>query len=890
MAKRLLIGLVVAMLFAFHPCAFADESAGINVTDVKVEGLYCMDPDELLYLLAIERGGTVYPDTITQGIKRAFLKGVFDSISVEDEGGGVLSVKVREKDRVERVTISSVHLSSNRLVAALGIKRGDYITPGTMDSHIDSLREYIHRSGFDNSVVTYDMHRIEMDNKVELVVAVQEGQPRVIENIRVIGRPDREVLGRMNLSVGDRFDGGVLSRDIQRLQEYYSGRGYVWSIVGPAEFVDGKLIIPVLTGRRIKYTFKGNDAFPDKLLIGLMPFVDEGEVNDDLVGEAVERIVKFYGSYGYSTVQVAPVVKSRKGNVDLVFYINEGETMSVRSVTVYEDGLRAEGRVADIINNREGKTFLPSKMSDDIKIIKDFYAALGYRGVEVDEPAISIDEGVDIAIYVHTGAKTLISSVEIKGNVHISDNRIRKALLAREGQPYNEVDIVESRRAAQAICRADGYYHCSVSVMKEFSKDGARLVFVTNEDDLFFFGKTIISGNHKTSLQTIRRQLRYADGDPMDISKLLQTRQRLMGMGIFTRVETDLIDAADNVIDVHIKVIEAKPGSVDFGIGYGEYEGARTFFELGYRNIFGSGNSGSLRLEASTLWKRYILNYFDPYFWETDIRSRTFLVHEERKQKNIDTGEVSYRILKNSLSSGLEKDVTRHVTLSAYYEYSIVETYEVMSDVILSKEDTGTLAISSVTPSIHYNSLNDPFDPSRGILTGLTVKDASSQTFSESEFTKVTAQFNAYTRATRRIVPAISLRGGMATPRGGAADLPVVERFYLGGRNSVRGFTQDSLGPVGPTGIPIGGNFFLLGSLEFRVRITGAWRTVLFGDCGNVWLARSEVSTGDLRCASGAGIRYKTPVGPIRLDYGYKLDRQPGESKGEFHFSIGHAF
>ena len=143
---------------------------------------------------------------------------------------------------------------------------------------------------------------------------------------------------------------------------------------------------------------------------------------------------------------------------------------------------------------------------------------------------------------------------------------------------------------------------------------------------------------------------------------------------------------------------------------------------------------------------------------------------------------------------------------------------------------------------------------------------------------------SGYQRIFRWLVAALSLRGGAAGAGGNTDGLPLVERFFLGGRNTVRGFNQDEIGS------PTGGNAFLLGNFELRTKLTRRWRIVGFLDAGNVWLKTEDMAPGVLRYTAGVGMQYNTPVGPIRLDYGYKLEKEPDETESEVHFSIGHAF
>ncbi len=178
----------------------------------------------------------------------------------------------------------------------------------------------------------------------------------------------------------------------------------------------------------------------------------------------------------------------------------------------------------------------------------------------------------------------------------------------------------------------------------------------------------------------------------------------------------------------------------------------------------------------------------------------------------------------------------------------------------------------------------------RGILSGISVKFTSPVFLSETDFVKLSFYGNFFHRITERIVLAASLRGGVAQGYFKTNELPIVERFFLGGSTTVRGYAQDTLGPKGSDGNPTGGNAFLMENLELRTSLGRGIGSVVFVDGGNVWQKVNEMGFTDLKFTTGLGLRYDTPVGPIRVDYGVKLQREKGESSGELHFSIGHAF
>jgi outer membrane protein insertion porin family len=399
-----------------------------------------------------------------------------------------------------------------------------------------------------------------------------------------------------------------------------------------------------------------------------------------------------------------------------------------------------------------------------------------------------------------------------------------------------------------------------------------------------------VRGNEKTRYEVIKRELQHAEGEPYSDVLLAKERQRLYRLGLFTDIDLEPIDFGEKTRDVLIKVKEAKAGAVEFGLGYALYEDLRGFVELSYRNLWGMNRLGLLRTELSSLEERIILQYQEPWFMGRELPFRMFFLFEDREEINIDDGDTRYRLERYTVSAGIERVLSRKMKAELYYELSRVETFDVQPDIVLSKEDTGTLAISSVKPGLVYDTRDNPFEPKKGILAGFSVKVAPDILLSESNFVKLNAEGSIYQRLFKKVIFAASVRGGIAYGLGDTDELPLVERFFLGGRTTVRGFEQDTLGPKGADGNPTGGNAFLLSNIELRASLMKDFGMVTFLDMGNVWIETADIDPIDLRYTSGIGLRYNTPVGPLRVDYGFKLDKEPEESSGEFHFSIGHAF
>jgi outer membrane protein insertion porin family len=460
----------------------------------------------------------------------------------------------------------------------------------------------------------------------------------------------------------------------------------------------------------------------------------------------------------------------------------------------------------------------------------------------------------------------------------------------KKGNPYNELDISDSKRKIQELYLKRGYLDVKVAVERELSDSSANISFVVHEGDTTLFGKSIIIGNEQTKEKVIKREFLHKEDTPLDYGLLIKEKHRLYKLGLFTDVEVTPSEKADNKKDILYKVKEGDPGALEFGFGYGEYERLRGFFDISYKNLWGINDQVSFRTEMSTLERRFMVSYNEPWFMNKEVTFKSLLLHEDRKEKSIDTKEIRYRLRRDSATAGIEKKITETLKGELNYDFSLVKTIDVKPDIILTKEDTGTLVISGIRPGFIYDTRDNPFEPRSGVIAGASFKFASAAFLSETDFAKLILYANKYQSLSKRLVLAVSLRGGVAQGLDKTRELPLVERFFLGGRTTVRGYEQDTLGPKGVNGTPTGGNAFVMGNLELRTDVGKGFGIVTFLDGGNVFKKANNLDITNLKYTAGVGLRYNTPVGPFRIDYGHKLNRERGESRGEIHFSLGHAF
>jgi outer membrane protein insertion porin family len=868
-----------------------------TIKAIDVRGLTRIGEEELIDLVCFKIGDILDRNILASGIRRAFKKGIFLDIKVESEpymDGIRLIYAVREISVIENITITgNKHLSSGKIKKIFFFEEDEDFRAEFLDRARTGLADHYKRKGFPDASVSINLEKGDTPSSVNLLVNIEEGPPLVIKSIEI---PD-DVKKYLRLSVGDILDTEVLEKDINKIRDHYKKEKYIMPAVGPYEFRDGDLRVPVVRGRELELLFKGNSVISKRKLEKAVPFYDDEEVLDDSIEETVKQIRKLYLSKGYYYARVAAGVESEGDKIRVSFFIVEGKEVVLRNIGFTGISISREA-VMGIIPFKENKPYNANLLKSSRESLISFYKALGYLNVGVTDIKKTFrNDGrdLDIEYIINEGTQTIIRQIKITGSKSISESKIKRTLGLHVGNPYNVIDIGDARIRLLSLYSQYGYVDASVEIDSIINKDKAVLTFRITENKPAVVGKIILKGNRKTKAKIIRREFTIDEGEPYNFEELLKTKQMLYKLGLFNEVSIEMLESGQEadgklVKDVIVSIREGKAGSVEFGLGYGDYEGVRGSFDVRYINLGGYNRQVGFKAEVSSVEQRYIFNFKEPWlFNKPDIPFNVFLTKEEIRSVNLDTEDVLYEIDRISLLVDVEMELSKRLRANFNYEYSFTDTTDVDPDVILSREDTGTIGIGSISPSLFYDTRDDPFEPSSGSLHGITLKFASEAFLSETEFVKGTFQSSWFFKLRRGLILAFAFKGGAAYSFEDNEELPLIERFFLGGRTTVRGYSQDMLGPKGPDGNPTGGNIFSLINTELRIALGKGFGLVAFVDSGNVWVL-AEDTDEEHKYTAGGGLRYSTPVGPLRIDYGHKLDREGDESSGEFHFSFGHAF
>lgn len=635
-------------------------------------------------------------------------------------------------------------------------------------------------------------------------------------------------------------------------------------------------------------------------------------------------------SYQAREVEIAGAAQVAPSELRLLARLKAGEPF-------VQSRLDADVLAIEAYYRRQGFAFV--RVSSSVEA-GDTRPASGAAAVT---PRITIEEGPRVAL----------GRIRFEGNLVLTEADLHEVMTSEAGRPYYEPAIVADRDAVAVLYLNRGYESAQIQVDRQYGADrtSADLVFMINEGPQSVVDHILIVGNTRTKTSTIERELLLRPGDPLGLAKLIESQQRLSALGLFRRVRISPVAHGGSARkDLLVLVEEAPATSIGYGGGLEGGRRLRTnpeggpaeerielaprgFFEIGRRNIWGKNRSVnvftrvSLRpsddpeLPAEEQGGRFteyrvIGNYREPRAFgrEIDVLASGVLEQGVRTAFNFNRKGAAAELLRR---------LSPILRVSGRYTFNYTKRFDERidpSDRALIDRLFPEVRLSSISGNLFRDTRDDAIDPTRGGWASVDLELASRILGSEVGFAKGYLQGFHYRQlfrqGNRRLVLALGARVGLAAgfvktvtledangdpvvgPDGTTVevrvdDVPASERFYAGGDTTVRGFTLDRLGTpetLDPNGFPNGGNGMLIFNAELRAQVFRNIGAVVFVDAGNVYRRVPDVSLSEIRPTAGLGLRYQSPIGPLRVDLGFKLDRKPGEKLTALYFSFGQAF
>ncbi|MCX5666482.1 MAG: outer membrane protein assembly factor BamA [Candidatus Omnitrophica bacterium] len=653
------------------------------------------------------------------------------------------------------------------------------------------------------------------------------------------------ILSKIKTKIGDEFSQIVMNEDLKRL---YATEYFTDVSIDSENYEDGLKITLTVEEKTVigDITFKGNKAYTAQRLKQAMKSKPDEMLNMPLLAQDIAEIRALYVKKGYPGAEVKYELEVDKelNKTKIVIVIDERTKIKISKVNIVGNAHLKTGNIIKVLGTKPSWLFNPGifkeeVLEEDVDKVKSLYDDIGYLDVEVAPKLDYSPDGTQLFVTfnINEGKQYLVGPINVAGNIVLTEKDIRSKIKMKSGKPFSRRELRDDMLAIRDLYYMHGYMDAVVDVDQNVNPTTSTMdiTYTIDPKEVVYVGKVVIRGNTKTREIIIRRELRIYPGDKFDGSKIKRSKDRLYNLGLFEDISFDT--EPSSVPQVHnliVDVKETKTGEFSFGGGYSSIDQFLGFVEIGQKN-------------------------FDA------LNFPTFTGGGQQLTVRAEIGMVRQN-----------------------YNIGWIDPW------IFGWHEEGSKVISAGSLQLTQDTRDNIYNPGHGYILNGSIEDAGGVFMGDKEYVKGTATAALYGTFFQKFVVELKARAGWSSPYGKSNSVPIYERFFAGGANTIRGYKERKVGPRDPgSDEPIGGEALLLGNAEVTFPIyEKILKGAIFYDIGNVWAKSGDfLKTGDYKSGAGIGIRVNTPVGPFRLDWGYPLATNHNDTKeGEFYFSISRGF
>ena len=725
----------------------------------------------------------------------------------------------------------------------------------------------------------------------------------IIANVHIEGNVRIEedtVRSQIRTKEGEEFSKKKLRDDLKRVYMM----GYFEDVnVVQSETSEGNDITFIVSERPFVkgIEISGNSLMEEDSILEVVDIRSKSILNMNKVAKSVKNILRLYKEEGYWNAKVdyrVYYLSSKEAMVD--FIIKEKKKTMIKEISFSGNEAHTEDELRDIMKTSpkgffwyftDSGLFNEDTLDQDLDRIDAYYSDDGYINAKVGKPKINHDdEWIYISIPIDEGKQFKVGKVEIKGDLIDKEEVLLEELETKPGKIFNrkllrkDITHLTDRYAGVGYAFVDVRPLTSINQEKQL----VNLALDIKKGEKAYFERIEITGNTRTRDKVIRRELAVVEGELYSKKKLGKSYERLYRLGYFE--EIGLMTergSSKNKLNLDIKVEERPTGSISAGVGYSSVDHVFAMLQVSESNLLGRGQKLAFTAKVGGDSHTYNLGFTEPWFLDTRV-SAGFDIYDASREYTDYTKEVEGGDIKFGFPT--PEEYTRFYLTYRYDDVFITDIADDASDTI--KDEEGTSITSSITPAVVRDSRDSTIFPSKGSKHSLSIEYAGGVLGGTNYFTKYVASTAWYFPFFWDTV--FMTRGVIGYAQGNKGrELPLFERFFLGGINAVRGFETYSIGPRDPdTGDVIGGNKELIFNIEYIFPLSreAGIKGVVFFDAGNAFDDHEHYAVRRLRTSAGAGIRWYSPIGPLRLEWGYNLDPKPDEKQSNWDFTIGVTF
>jgi outer membrane protein insertion porin family len=885
------------------------EPLTVNKVAVSIDG----QPSEgtVDELITIKPGDSFSLKEINDSIKRIYRTELFSDISVIKSGEQNIELTFLLKSRLFTRQIrfaGSDEIPKSQLKNELfALREGGTFSETRLERALEELKLYLRESGYFETQVKPSVLKVPDSSEVDVLFDVGIYQRFVVNSLEFVGDiklPEDRLRKEIKTEEGKRFIPSLVEQDIAKLKELYTSEDFRRAEIVIKEqnfnvengFVD--LVLEVNPREKITISIQGADI-PQSLL---KPIWEANIFEEWGLSEGEAKIVGYLRQKGYLFVTVDSHFQSLASEFRVVYDVSPGEKYKIRDMAFEGLSYFTPTQIKDELLIQTNIPFLSkidgARLFELPREIEFLYNTRGFPEVKVDLVFEKTENRVRPIFYVDEGVQQTINEITFGGLEAFGEEMLLQQMGASEGSYFFQPDIQRDLERLTNFYMNNSFRGTEVRAhVQEVSENSFGLNFSIIEGEKVTIERIIVTGQKATKINTILREVQVRENGLARYDEIRETERRLANLGIFSEVRLEEIPLSPQRVNLLISVREGSRNYASLGIGLETKSDPQTFAvwnneirprgtaEFTRNNILGIAAQFSIFGQISTREKRLVFSWEQPYFF-FNVPLATYinawLEDEERKSFSYDRRGVHLGVIKMVSS---EKNMNLLTTLG-YEKTILTELFVLESEV---DRQYFPYSKTSIAESFILDRRNDPFNAQRGYFLSAALEWAYPLFNAESDFLKLFTKYQHYAPVFPDWTFSGTFRFGL-----GRGKMPIHERFFTGGSNSFRGTRFDELGPKDPvSGQPIGGKALLLFNFEMTFPLLSAFKDlygVFFYDLGNVWALRGNVNLSSLQNALGLGLRYRTPLGPIRLEVAWYVDAPQGENEIIGFITIGNVF
>lgn len=745
----------------------------------------------------------------------------------------------------------------------------------------------------------------------------QAFQPFIVSDIRVEGMQRTDpgsIFSQLPVKVGQKFTEELATESIRRL--------YATGLYADVRIQTANRVVVVSVQERptiAAITFTGMKEFEPDAIIGNLKQVGfaQGRVFDQsMLEQAQFELRQAYLNKGKYAVEISPTVTPLPRNrVGINFDLFEGGVSRIREINIVGNSAFTQSRIRDLMSlttpgwltwYTDTDKYSREKLERDVEAIKSFYLDRGYLEFKIEPPQVTISgdrKDIFITLTISEGKPYTVSDVKLAGDLLGLAQEINELVQLKPGQVFSGSKTNATAKGISDFLGGLGYAFANVNPNPVLNRENqtAEVTFYVDPSRRVYVRRVQITGNHRSKDEVIRREVRQPEAAWYDSGKIKLSRDRLDRVGYFkdVKVGTEPVPGSPDQVDVNLTVEEKPTGMLNLGVGYGQVDGVILSAGISEENVFGSGTNLTLNLNTSASNRTVVLAHTDPYFTNDGISRTTSVYYRTVTPYSNNPG--NYKVTTGGLGLNFGVPITEfdRIFTGVSLERNSIGLYDnspiAYREYVRDYGETTTAAILNLGWS--KDNRDSALSPTKGSFTRLKVDVGTGSL----DYYMFGAQYQTYLPIGRDYTLAFNGMFDFGNSYKTNLPYPIIKNVYAGGIGTVRGYSQNSLGPTDPlTGTYLGGSKRVVGNVQFYLPFPGSQqdrslRWFAFADGGQVYGTDglgndTAIDFGQLRYSAGIGLSWISPLGPLQLSFAKPLNAKPGDNTQIFQFQIGTGF